>query len=64
MTQSFTCKQCGKISKVSGIHHHTKSGDHYVTCEYCYSKNKLAKIPAPLGAPTQLEVVGLVKDDI
>ena len=62
MSQSFTCKRCGKLSKVSGIHYHTHTGNHYVPCEHCNSKNQLARLPTPQGGPALLDIVGIIKE--
>jgi transcription elongation factor Elf1 len=63
MAQSFNCKRCHKVSKVSGIHYDTKTGSNYVSCEHCSAKNRLAQIPTSQGAPVLLEVVGIIEDD-
>lgn len=56
--QTFKCKRCEKMSAVKGIEQQNDVS--YVVCEHCSAKNRLFQRPTPLGAPIELEVVGLI----
>jgi len=56
---SFTCKNCGKKTRSSGIQQ--SEGLKFVTCEYCKAKNELLQLPTAEGAPSQFEVVRVLK---